>query len=157
IFEWLPEFVFDDKGNCTHYIYKKENKAKFDHMLLHNRNRLENGEITYTNLYLEKILYGNKTPYKNMGDPYPVETDYLFQTIFDYGEYEVVEPFKKVKEWDFRRDAFSEYNSGFEIRTTRLCQRVLLFHYFSELPGGSALVKSLDFEYHSVNEEAFTL
>lgn len=157
IFEWLPEFVFDDKGNCTHYIYKKENKAEFDHMLLHNRNRLENGEITYTNLYLEKILYGNKTPYKNMGDPYPVETDYLFQTIFDYGEYEVVEPFKKVKEWDFRRDAFSEYNSGFEIRTTRLCQRVLLFHYFSELPGGSALVKSLDFEYHSVNEEAFTL
>jgi hypothetical protein len=25
IFEWLPEFVFDDKGNCCRYIYKKEN------------------------------------------------------------------------------------------------------------------------------------
>src|SRR5690606_19133274 len=24
IFEWLPEWVFDDKGNCTQYVYKKE-------------------------------------------------------------------------------------------------------------------------------------
>src|SRR5688572_19790075 len=24
IFEWLPEFVFDDKGNCCQYIYQKE-------------------------------------------------------------------------------------------------------------------------------------
>ncbi|WKA60352.1 SpvB/TcaC N-terminal domain-containing protein [Planococcus shenhongbingii] len=157
VFEWLPEFIFDDKGNCTHYIYKKEDQAEFDYMLLHNRNRLEAGEITYTNLYLEKILHGNKTPYKNMGDPYLDETDYLFQTVFDYGEYAVKEPFLKVKDWNFRKDAFSEYKSGFEIRTTRLCKRILLFHCFSELPKGSALVKSLEFEYHSANEEAFTL
>ena len=29
IFEWLPEFVFDDKGNCSQYIYKKEDSAGF--------------------------------------------------------------------------------------------------------------------------------
>ena len=34
IFEWLPEFVFDDKGNCCHYIYKKEDSAGFDPLLL---------------------------------------------------------------------------------------------------------------------------
>ena len=65
IFEWLPEFVFDDKGNCTHYVYKKEDDKGFNPSLLNNRNRAENGNITYTNLYLEKVLYGNKTPYKN--------------------------------------------------------------------------------------------
>ncbi|NTW77620.1 MAG: insecticidal toxin complex protein, partial [Syntrophaceae bacterium] len=155
IFEWLPEFVFDDKGNCTHYIYKREDDKGFDTSLLHNRNRIENENITYTNLYLEKVLYGNKTPYKNFGDAYPSETDYLFQTVFDYGEYDADAPYAKIKDWDFRKDAFSEYKAGFEIRTTRLCKRVLLFHYFTELPGGSALVKSINFLYDTPDEADF--
>ncbi|MEH7275210.1 SpvB/TcaC N-terminal domain-containing protein [Neobacillus vireti] len=152
IFEWLPEFVFDDKGNCTQYIYKKEDDKGFDNSLLHNRNRIENGDITYTNLYLEKVLYGNKIPYKNLNDIYPNETDYMFQTVFDYGEYDTNAPYTKIKDWDFRLDAISEYKAGFEIRTARLCKRVLLFHYFAELPGGSALVRSLNFEYSFAGE-----
>ena len=87
IFEWLPEFVFDDKGNCTHYIYKKEDNIGFDTSLLHNRNRTDNGNITYTNLYLEKVLYGNKSPFRSLNDSFPNESDYFFQTVFDYGEY----------------------------------------------------------------------
>lgn len=156
IFEWLPEFVFDDKGNCTHYIYKKEDDKGFNPSLLHNRNRIENGDIAYTNLYLGKVLYGNKTPYKNFNDAYPNENDYLFQTVFDYGEYDANAPYNKIKDWDFRQDAFSDYKSGFEIRTTRLCKMVLLFHYFTELPGGSALVKSLNFKYDTSSEKDFT-
>ena len=156
VFEWLPEFVFDDKGNCSHYIYTKENSAGLDGSLLHNRNRLENGNITYTNLYLEKVLYGNKKPYKNFNELFPPETDYLFQTVFDYGEYDTNAPCNKINAWELRPDAFSEYKAGFEIRTTRLCKRILLFHYLDELPGGSALVKSLDFEYDTTTEEAFT-
>ncbi|ACE06707.1 hypothetical protein Aasi_1414 [Candidatus Amoebophilus asiaticus 5a2] len=156
VFEWLPEFVFDDKGNCSQYIYKKEDKAGFDHAQLHNCNRFQNEHITYTNLYLEKILYGNKTPYKSFHDPYPKETDYLFQTLFDYGEYNPDAPYNKIKEWDFRKDAFSDYKPGFEIRTARLCKRVLLFHHFDELHGGSALVRSLNFEYDTATEESFT-
>lgn len=156
IFEWLPEFVFDDKGNCAHYIYKKEDDKGLNPSLLHNKNRIENGNIIYTNLYLEKVLYGNKKPYKKFNDPLPSETDYLFQTIFDYGEYNTNAPYDKVNTWNFRKDAFSEYKAGFEIRTTRLCKRILLFHYFSELPGGSALVKSLNFGYDTITEEDFT-
>ncbi len=156
IFEWLPEFVFDDKGNCSRYIYKKEDSAGFDDSLIHNRNRFEGGNITYTNLYLEKVLYGNRTPYKIFNAPFPPETDYFFQTIFDYGEYNTNAPYDKINTWTFRKDAFSEYKAGFEIRTTRLCKRVLLFHYFSELAGGSALVKSLNFEYDTAMEEDFT-
>lgn len=156
IFEWLPEIVFDDKGNCTRYIYKKEDEAGFDASLLHNRNRLEAGNITYVNLYLEKVLYGNKTPYKKFGDPFPAETDFMFQTVFDFGEYNPNAPYDKTKDWDFRKDSFSEYKSGFEIRTTRLCKRVLLYHFFDELPGGTALIKSLDFEYDTATGEDFT-
>ncbi|MEB3103554.1 SpvB/TcaC N-terminal domain-containing protein [Ferviditalea candida] len=155
IFAWLPEFVFDDKGNCAHYIYKKEDDTGFDPSLLHNRNRMENGNVTYTNLYLEKVLYGNKVPYRGLNEAYPNETDYLFRTVFDYGEYDTNAPYAKIKDWDFRTDAFSDYRAGFEIRTTRLCQRVLLFHAFAELPGGSALVKSLDFGYDTASEADF--
>jgi RHS repeat-associated protein len=163
IFEWLPEFVFDDKGNCYQYIYKKEDDIGFDESLLHNRNRLKNGAITYTNLYLEKVLYGNKTPYNRFGDVFPNETDYMFQTIFDYGTLINNDSFETINEWDFRIDAFSDYKAGFEIRTTRLCKRVLLFHIFDELalkPDKSdnkkTLIKSINFEYDSSSEQDFT-
>ena len=70
--------MFDDKGNCSHYIYKREDDKGFDSDLLSNRNRIDNGKLSYTNRYLEKVLYGNKTPYKNLDDVYPSEEDYLF-------------------------------------------------------------------------------
>ena len=147
IFEWLPEFVFDNRGNCAHYIYKKEDEKDINPSLLQNKNRIAAGKIKYSNLYIEKILYGNKTPYKKMGDPFPPEVDYLFSNIFDYGEYDPLPPYNKIKDWDFRQDAFSDYKAGFEIRTTRLCKRVLLFHHFKEANEYEGLVKSLDFEY----------
>ncbi|MBK9423618.1 MAG: hypothetical protein IPN54_05755 [Bacteroidetes bacterium] len=139
-------------------MYEKENEIGFDSTLLHNRNRLKDGLITYTNCYLEKVLYGNKTPYKQFADAFPVATDYMFQTIFDYGDYlesDIDEP-EEFKAWHFRPDAFSDYKAGFEIRTTRLCKRVLLFHFFNELPGGSALIKSTNFKYDTTAEQDFT-
>jgi RHS repeat-associated protein len=147
VFQWLPEFVFDDRGNCAHYVYGKEDDKGLDSALLHNRNRLVDGAIVYTNLYLEAVLYGNRTPYRNFGDAYPPEADYFFRTVFDYGEYDAEAPYARIKHRDFRSDPFSEYKPGFEIRTTRLCKRILLFHHFAELPGGSALVKSLNLSY----------
>ena len=96
IYEWLPEFSFDDKGNCTQFIYKPEDGKGLDAGLIHNNNRLKDGEITYANLYLEKVVYGNKTPYKKFNDPFPPEADYLFQTVLDYGEYDSHSPFNHV-------------------------------------------------------------
>ena len=156
IYEWLPEFVFDDKGNTAHYLYKKEDDSGFDVTLLHNRNRKKEGNLTYTNTYLEKVLYGNKTPYGGFLNAFPQESNYMFQTILDYGEYAMDAPYDKTTVWDFREDAFSGYKAGFEIRTTRLCKRVLLYHFFDELPNGSALVKSLNLEYDNDKEEDFT-
>ncbi|HMO63598.1 MAG TPA: SpvB/TcaC N-terminal domain-containing protein [Ferruginibacter sp.] len=156
IYEWLPEFVFDDKGNCSHYIYKKDDEIGFDDALLHNRNRLKSGKITYTNLYLERVLYGNKTPIQ-FGDAFPDETDFMFQTVFDYGTTDTVnEPFDQINSWDFRLDAFSDYKAGFEIRTTRLCKRVLLYHQFKGANEYDGLVRSLNFEYDTSAEQDFT-
>ncbi|HQX45698.1 MAG TPA: toxin TcdB middle/N-terminal domain-containing protein, partial [Saprospiraceae bacterium] len=110
-----------------------------------------------------KILYGNKTPYRQFGDVFPDETDFMFHTYFDYGTTDLnIEPFVKLNPWDFRPDAFSDYKAGFEIRTTRLCRRVLLFHVFEELaqrPDKSdkkTLIKSVNFEYDTSTEQDFT-
>ena len=48
-----------------------------------------------------------------------------------------------------RNDPFSTYRSGFEVRTYRLCQRVLMFHHFAGEPevGENCLVRSTDLEY----------
>ncbi|TDW49139.1 RHS repeat-associated protein [Flavobacterium sp. 270] len=163
IYTWFPEFVFDDKGNCSQYIYKKEDETGFDESLLHNKNRLKEGLITYSNLYLEKVLYGNKTPYEGFETAFPSETDFMFQTVFDYGTTDTInESFEKINNWNFRPDAFSEYKTGFEIRTTRLCNRVLLFHVLDEMavkPDKSdkkTLVRSLNFEYDTAVEQDFT-
>ncbi|MEN8250422.1 MAG: SpvB/TcaC N-terminal domain-containing protein, partial [Bacteroidota bacterium] len=156
VYEWLPEFAFDDKGNCSHYIYKPEDAVGFNETLLHNRNRLKNGTITYSNLYLEKVLYGNKTPYKKFGDAFPEKSDYLFSTVFDYGEYNQNSPYDKINDWNFRHDAFSDYKPGFEIRTTRLCKRVLLFHHFTGINEYEGLVKSINFYYDTSSEQDFT-
>ncbi|WP_310139715.1 SpvB/TcaC N-terminal domain-containing protein [Pedobacter africanus] len=162
IFEWLPEFVFDDKGNCSQYIYKKEDNSGIEVSSLHNRNRIKGNLITYTNLYPDKILYGNKTPYERFGDPLPSETDYLFQTVFDYGTLHTNDAVETINNWDFRIDAFSDYKAGFEIRTTRLCKRVLLFHVFEELAlrldklDKKTLIRSVNFEYDTAAEQDFT-
>ena len=37
VYQWLPEFSFDDKGNCTKYVYKREDEKGFDIRLRHNR------------------------------------------------------------------------------------------------------------------------
>jgi len=156
IFEWLPEFVFDDKGNCCQYSYKKENSVGFDLSLLHNKNRFKSGQITYSNCYPDRIFYGNITPFKKFGDAFPEATDYMFQTVFDYGILSDTDRVDTLNDWDFRADAFSDYKPGFEIRTTRLCKRVLLFHFFSELPGGYALIKSINLNYDTSSEKDFT-
>lgn len=156
VYQWLPEFSFDDKGNCIKYVYKREDDKGFDPAFLHNRNRFIAGNITYTNLYLKSVLYGNNTPYKSFGDPFNGDPDFLFQLTFDYGEHAAAAPCAMINDWDFRPDAFSEYKPGFEIRTTRLCKRVLLYHFFNELPGGSALVRSVDLDFDTSTQRGFT-
>ena len=54
----------------------------------------------------------------------------------------------ELKPWGIRQDPFSSYRSGFEVRTYRLCHRVLMFHHFpDELGVDDYLVRSTEFNY----------
>lgn len=152
-FEWFAELTYDDKGNCAVYKYKAEDAAGMDVSKFHNKNR-KNGNAAFTNTYLKRILHGNISPYLDPSAEPPVQ--FMFETVFDYGEHDTAAPpFNEIDQWVFRIDAFSTYKPRFEIRTCRLCKRILLYHHFEELPGGSALVKSMNLSYDNNGLDGF--
>ncbi|MBU7013164.1 MAG: toxin, partial [Theionarchaea archaeon] len=136
IFKWLIEESYDDKGNVIVYEYAQENDDNIN-CSLHEKNRLAH---SYTNKYLKRIYYGNTIPYES--------NNWRFTVVFDYGEHALENPgVDAVQSWPLRSDAFSSYRAGFEIRTYRLCRRVLIFHQFPELGDEPCLVRSTDFDY----------
>ncbi len=169
IFKWLPEFSYDSKGNWISYVYKEDSNLNPDDQAaipkaLHEANR-KNGNALFINRYLKQVQYGNHTPYYPSAElpydpPAPSRIDPFFLLIFDYGDHDAKIPTADETPgltWAYRSDAFSSYRSGFEIRTARICQRVLLFHFFNELGQTPCLVRSLDLAYEpsSINGSGF--
>ncbi|MEM6630839.1 MAG: SpvB/TcaC N-terminal domain-containing protein [Bacteroidota bacterium] len=150
IFAWLPTLRYDDKGNWIKYEYKFENLENVS-KVLHEANRFS-GLAPFTNLYLKRVKYGNRSAYYPDSAYFPIiptgSSDYFFEMVLDYGEHtsDVPTP-DEENPWDTRPDAYSRYRSGFEIRTYRRCNRILMFHHFQELGESPCLVRSLDLGY----------
>lgn len=152
VFSWLLCETYDDKGNVCVYQYKAENSDNVDASQANERNR---APLTRSaNRYLKRARYGNRTPYfPNLAASSPVTlpNDWLFELVFDYGEHDAQAPVPQEtgQFWTCRADAFSTYRATFEVRTYRLCQRVLMFHHFAHEPGVglNCLVRSLDLAY----------
>ncbi len=165
IFKWLPELSYDDRGNCFEYNYVPENFVNVPHSLP-EQNRLNNN-ATSANTYLKRIKYGNKNPYQREAAtaydaPLPTNPEYLFEMVLDYGDHDDDNPDSAIQNnWPCRLDPFSGYHAGFEIRTYRLCKRILFFHYFKELNDGinfsPCLVRSLDLFYKLFQNTGATL
>ncbi len=152
VFKWLLEATFDDKGNVILYEYKTEDATGINVAAANERNRL-NGLAPFSNLYLKRIHYGPQTPYQRNED-LSKRTDWLFEVVFDYGEHDPANPTpaeEPGRTWKTRADPFSNFRSTFDIRTYRLCQRILMFHHFPKVEGKEAgydgLVRSTDFGY----------
>ncbi|MEL6303833.1 MAG: SpvB/TcaC N-terminal domain-containing protein [Bacteroidota bacterium] len=162
IFQWMPEFSYDNKGNWIQYEYKKEDLSNVP-QTTYEKNRLAQKALI-ANSYLKRVCYGNqKAYYPASNKPYdpqqPTQKECFYELVLDYGEHDPSNPIPNGKAlWDCRKDPFSSYRPGFEIRTYRLCKRVLMFHHFEnekqfagtkeeEFFGKNYLVKSLDFEY----------
>jgi hypothetical protein len=160
IFSWLICESYDDKGNVIVYRYKSEDVSNVNLSQAHERNR--NTESRSVNRYLKSIRYGNHQPYQPQllaNQPWPIapgaldvdgSKHWFFEVVFDYGEHVVAEPKPSdVGIWSVRNDPFSSYRSTFEVRTYRLCQRVLMFHHFEGEAGvgKDCLVRSTDFHY----------
>lgn len=154
IYRWYLEFSYDDKGNCFQYEYEKENKVNVPDSL-HEKNRL-NDHSTFTNSFLKRIKYANKAHFNKASinfddwENFLSSNEYLLELVMDFGDHDSSNPQPLPdKDWECRSDPFSVYNSGFEIRTYRLCRRLLMFHRFAELGEKPCLVRSLTLDYNS--------
>jgi RHS repeat-associated protein len=150
VFSWLLEETRDDRGNIARYEYKAEDLSGVDSEAPYEQHHFEvddNGiplAPATAQRYLKRVVYGNRVPF--------VADGWLFEVLFDYGEHaDLLAPQAEVSPWGARRDAFSTYRSGFEIRTYRRCARVLMLHHFDEL-GGPCLVRSTEFQYAQAGE-----
>src|SRR5579883_2196511 len=148
IFSWKICESYDDKGNAIVYRYKVEDSSGIDTAQLNERNRTP--EHRSSNRYLKHILYGNRT--SPLIQPDLSQMTWMFEVVFDYGEHNLEQPTPTEEQfWLCRNDPFSSYRPGFEVRTYRLCQRVLMFHHFPDEPGvgQDCLVKSTDWVYRN--------
>jgi RHS repeat-associated protein len=160
IFSWLICQSYDDKGNAIVYEYKKEETRDIEPAQANERNRTDKSRSA--NRYLKSIKYGNRNSNLDIvsgeaKDP-TLLTNWMFEVVFDYDEgyYSAqddqfviaqLNPPQNAK-WSVRKDPYSTYRSGFEVRTYRLCRRILMFHHFEqELGIADCLVRSTEFNY----------
>jgi RHS repeat-associated protein len=158
VFSWLICQSQDDRGNVILYSYVGEDAANVDLSQANERNRSV-PERRFTNRYPARIRYGN-TP-SLLVQPEVSQLAWLFEVVFDYGEGYLQEDAPDAEgrvfasasmtpsgSWPSRQDPFSHYRSCFEVRTYRLCRRVLMFHHFAEELGTpDYLVRSTEFDY----------
>jgi RHS repeat-associated protein len=167
IFSWLICETYDDKGNIVTYHYKAEDAENVDLAQAHQQNRGDKLDPRRTaNRYLKNIRYGNHIPYLpklEVDQPWPEppgDGNWYFEVVFDYGEHDQANPTpQEVGKWTTRPDSFSSYRSTFEVRTHRLCQRVLMFHHIPDDQNGpqkgyDGLVRSTDFTYEYEQDAA---
>ena len=177
IFSWLICESRDDKGNGIRYLYKEEDGMatlrpgqEDPFRAVHQRNRgAIDAPARTAQRYLQRILYGNRIPLLNAqgqrprrlcdlpAPPADTAADWLFELRFDYGELNEANPTDTPEQpWFFRPDAFSSYRSGFEVRTCRRCERVLMLHHIPDQAatadrpfqkGYVGVVRSTEFSY----------
>lgn len=152
VFKWHLEATFDDQGNAIFYEYKPEDTTGINLSAANERNR-QSGNAPFINQYIKRIQYGPRTPYIREED-LSKRSDWLFEVVFDYGEHNLANPTPAEdpdQKWVTRADPFSNFRSTFDIRTYRLCQRVLMFHHFPKGQNGETgydgMVRSTDFAY----------
>jgi Salmonella virulence plasmid 65kDa B protein len=153
IFSWLIAEMYDTRGNAVIYKYKAENSVGVRESDVQEANRTDLSRSA--NRYLALNKCGNKT--LNRGPDYwdafstfdLPEDQWMFPIAFDCGEFDPAFPrLTDNARWLTRKDAFSSYRSGFEIRTYRLCRRISMFHRLaSELGRYDYLVSSTNFAY----------
>ncbi|WP_206313536.1 SpvB/TcaC N-terminal domain-containing protein [Streptomyces coryli] len=170
IFSWRISESRDDKGNAIVFGYTPEDGSGVDVGAAHEHNRTE--AIRGTNGYLRNIRYGNRVPLlttsgvgagrrpRFVSDAEFDAADWCFEVVFDYGDHDQDVPAPLPAPGSHRPsrlDPFSSYRPGFEVRTYRLCRRILMFHHFEDEPGVGlgCLVRSTDLTYRETAVASF--
>lgn len=128
--EWLLEETMNVLGEHILYEYKAEDEAGLSE---------ESPRDYIAQCYLWRVRYGNE---KQSPDLYLWNPEQLaslkwhFDLLFDYGERSAAEDqvptYADEQLWPVRADPHSSFSYGFELGNLRICQQVLMFHWFPE-------------------------
>ena len=153
VFSWLISTSCDDKGNVVLYEYKGEDSAGVDLARAHEYNRSDDAHALGSrrvNRYLKRVRYGNRVSRLD-ATGYAVDPQWMFEVVFDYGDHDPDAPTPdETTAWGVRQDPFSSYRPTFEVRTYRLCRRVMMFHHIPSeggVTGYDGIVRSVDLGY----------
>ena len=141
VYSWLLAEERDDRGNRTKYEYLAENDIGVDPFDSFEANRA----TSQAQRYIHRIHYGLLPDAPDAGS-------WIFKLEFDYAydfsketqdSPEIIDP-----NWSVRADPFSTYRGGFDIRTRRLCRRILQFNLMPDRDqAGHILNMSTELEY----------
>lgn len=136
IAQWLLEETVTATGEHIYYHYRAEDDDGCD-----EQEKTQHGQCA-AGRYLLRVNYGNVTPQTHLlalNDALPSDEEWLFHLVFDYGErvssLSVPPTYNTEGAWGARPDRFSRFDTGFEVRTRRLCTQVLMFHRLRALQG----------------------
>lgn len=103
--------------------------------------------------YLTRVRYGNQQAHAALylWDEHRLPAHWHFDLLLDYGErasdQASLPAYTATQAWPVRPDPISSFAYGFELRTLRRCQQVLMFHHFAELGAAPVLINRLWLEY----------
>lgn len=127
--QWLLQESFNPLGEQIYYHYKRDDQppsAARDYR---------------AQRYLARVCYGNLKPLEHLAlwrADALADKQWHFELLLDYGERHTglsqVPTYAEQHAWPVRNDPISSYAYGFELGTRRLCQQVLMFHYFPDEP-----------------------
>ena len=147
--EWLLEESLTPHGEHILYEYQSEDERGLEH---------DSPGDHSAQRYLSRARYGNveASDQLYLWDESSVPAHWHFDLLFDYGE-RTVDPaqtpqYEVEHDWSIRSDPFSSFAYGFELRTLRLCQQVLMFHHFPlELGEHPVLTQRLRLDYQATD------
>lgn len=137
IAQWAIEETCSAQGEHIYYSYQSEDEQGVD-----CASNVESSREHGAGSYLTKVLYGNTEPddtFYCLKGKWPEEhSGWLFSVILDYGERQEAlserPKWQATKPWRVRKDPFSDYHYGFELRYHRLCHQMIVFHHVDSVP-----------------------
>jgi len=129
IAQWLLQASLAVDGEQIRYEYATDERMPDD------------GRDRSANRYLKGIRYGNCKASQDISERIEPE-DWHFNVVLDYMDSHPL-PDPSFEWYDLaavRKDAFSRYAHGFEVRNRRLCRLVRMYHRFPELGQGNLIL-----------------
>ncbi|HAT2830526.1 TPA: virulence protein [Klebsiella oxytoca] len=128
IARWYLEETFSPLGETILYKYRKENNDGCDEA------ELRAHPLSTSAVYPLQILYGNSKSVNSLVSFSENQPLWMFRIDFNYGD--------SGNQWPIRKDCFSDYRYGFDVRIRRLCLQVVLSHQLALIAGEATSVES---------------